>query len=215
LAITHTVAKEKLWLANIDAESEIFEKLDLFNASSSEPIAASEAAGRVTDYAIQEICNFMASQQPVNLAAIQHAARRVRVVQEADNPVVSVLRNQPDQTVTLTTRSGTLKLSLQGVDGTSVADEVRTVVCQIETMGPDRAILKLPKGERQGVPGSAGRSPRLAIPPSLASEELLAEVFSALVLTRANALLKVREVVNRRTGKVTGLLLDEWPINRT
>ena len=210
LAITHTVVNGT-WLANIDAECEIFEKLELFKKSKSDPISPSEAGTRLTDYATQEICKFMAAQQPVNLAAVQKAARHVRNFQATANPVVSILRKEPGQTVTLTTRNGTLKLSLQGVNGDNVADEIRPIVAQIEKLGPDAAILKLPKGERQGIPGSAGRKPRLTIPPSLADAKLLARVFSTHVLTRANVLLKARDVADRQTGRVTGLQLEEWP----
>ncbi len=209
LAITHTVVNGT-WLANIDAESEIFEVLELFNNVNPDPVGPPEAAQRSTDHATQEIRNFMAAQQPVNLAAIQQAARRVRAEATA-NPVVSILRKEPGQTVTLTTRNGTLRLSLQGVNGVNVADEIRPVVAQIEMLGQDAAILKLPKGERQGIPGSAGRKPRLTIPPSLANPELLAGVFSAHVLTRANVLLKARDIADRQTGRVTGLQLEEWP----
>lgn len=152
----------------------------------------------------------MAAQQPVNLAEIQQAARRVRT-EPNDNPVVSILRKEPGQTVTLTTRSGTLRLSLQGVNGVNIADEIRSIVCQIEKLGLEGAILKLPAGQRQGIPGSAGRRPRLTIPPSLGKAEILAQVFSSHVLSRANVLLKARDVSDCQTGRVTGLQLEEWP----
>jgi hypothetical protein len=208
LTITHRVVKNT-WTANIDADGSIFEKLELFNASTPEAISPSEAGARLTDFATQEICKFMAAQQPLNLAALQQSARHIKKF-NSESPVVQVLRREPGQTVILTTRNGTLKLSLQGVNGVNLADEIRPVVCQIKLLGSDTAILKLPDGERQGIPASAGRLPRLAIPPSLSKEELLDKVFG-YVKSHANVLLKVRDIEDRKTGKITGLQLEAWP----
>lgn len=210
LAITHTVVNNT-WRANIDADSEILENLQLFDPSSPEPIRSPEAATRVTDHATREIRRFMSEQQPVNLATLQQATRNVRALDARDNPVVSTLRKEPRQTVSLTTRSGLLMLSLQGMNGVNVSDAVRPVVCQIEKLGPDGAILKLPKGQRQGIPGSAGRRPRLLIPPSLANPTVLARAFEAYVLTRETVLLQARDLSERQTGRLTALQLEEWP----
>lgn len=210
LAITHTVVNNT-WRANIDADSEILESLQLFDPSSPEPIRSPEAASRVTDHATREIRRFMSEQQPVNLASLQQASRNLRSVDTRDNPVVSTLRKEPRQTVSLTTRSGLLMLSLQGLNGINLSDDVRPVVCQIDKLGLEGAILKLPKGQRQGIPGSAGRRPRLLIPRSLATSTVLARVFKAYVLTRETVLLQAREVSDRQTGRVTGLQLEEWP----
>jgi hypothetical protein len=102
-------------------------------------------------------------------------------------------------------------VSLQAIGGQRLGDKSVPIVCHIDKLGKDGAILKLPKGERQGLPLSVGREPRLAIPPALAKKEILVDVFAKYVSTKLPLTLEVREVINRRTGNVLGLHLEAWP----
>jgi hypothetical protein len=210
LELTHAV-QDKIWVVNVDAETKLHETLRLFEQASDSPVAAIEAARRVTDHAVAEIRRFMAEQQAVNLATVQQTEQQIRRLGDTEGLVISALQHEPQQTMKLTTRDGTLILSLQGSEGETISEEVIPVECRIVHLGRDEAIISLPAGKRQGVPQSAGKRPKVRIPGSLSEREVLLRVYDDLVWPKRVVVLHTRYRKRKKTGLVFGLELDKWP----
>jgi hypothetical protein len=211
LAITHDVVDDK-WTINIDADSQLHEELSLLRTAQNASLAPSQAADRVVDMAMQHIREFVASQQSVNLASVEEAAKRARAAAVASaSPVIRALRREPSQTLKLTTRQGEVSLSLQSMEGQSVRDEDRLVKCWIVRMGATVAFLRLPRGQRQDLPQSLGREPKLVFRETLAAPDNLIHLYSKFVVPIKEVVLRVREVESRRSGKVIALQLQELP----
>lgn len=213
LEFTHAV-QDKTWVVNVDADAMIYETLRLFEAASDSPVPAVDAARRVTNHAVAEIRRFMAEQQAVNLATVQQAERHIRRLSDTEGLVISALQHEPQQTMRLTTRDGTLVLSLQGSDGETVSEEVIPIECRIVHLARDEAIISLPTGKRQGVPQSAGKRPKVRIPGMLGEREVLCRVYDDFVWSRSVVVLHTRYRKRKKTGLIFGLELDKWPSDK-
>jgi hypothetical protein len=212
VALIHGVADGRR-VINVDAETPILERLTLLREASRTAVPPADAARRVIDTAVQEIGSFIASQQPITLASLDEAAKRVRTGRvAADGRVIGALRREPGQSLRLSTRGGELVLSLQSVDGNNLLKDVVTVICGIEHLGKNDGTLSVARDQRKQLPWSLGRKPLLKIPSSLATDENMRALYAGVVLANESVSLKVRGVEDRKTGKVVSLQLEVFPL---
>ncbi len=210
LKLVHS-ADEDNWLINVDASEKIKQSVTLFD-SSDESVEPKTAAERVIDTAMQAIRAFIAKTQPVTLAEVTRAVKRVGCTGASSvDLVVSTLRKEPKQTLKLLTREGPLTLSLQASDGNALGDQAKSLLCRIRRIGTDHASIRIVEPAHRPLPWAVRRCTTLQIPSSLCTLENMTRLFRDFVFTQSDVMLSIKAIEELASGRIVGVLLDTMP----
>jgi len=112
--------------------------LTLFAPDSDKIFPVEEAGNLVVDNAVRTLREFAASDQPLQAQDVFRAAAKIKRLAE-ENPVINALRREPGQVMRLSTRNGTISLSLQASDGNTVGgEEVQKVELHVQAVEEKR-----------------------------------------------------------------------------
>ncbi len=197
-------------VVNVDVEGSIKKALTLFAPDGDKSFPAEEAGNLVVNNAVRILREFAASDQPLQAQDVVRAAAKVKRLTE-ENPVINALRREPGQVMRLSTRDGTISLSLQASDGNTVSGEEVQIRATLRLLGPQSAVITVDDESRKKLHRRIRRSTKLQIPAGLADDAAMQALFVIYVLPGREVELLVQAVEEKRTGKFIGLQLSKLP----